>query len=111
MNIRPSAAIPFGHLASPSLIQAYTACRFSAVICQNGYLIIPGVLCLLRTIFILSGISKFQAVWIQKKILHSHDDKSFFISPRFCRSAYNHYFLKGIWNITQRTKFLRLLFL
>lgn len=38
------ASISFGHTASPKLTQTYTAFLFSTVICQKGYLIIPGVL-------------------------------------------------------------------
>ena len=45
-------------LCSPKLTQAYTAFGFSAVIRQNGYLIIPGVLCLLCTI--LPAIQSFK---------------------------------------------------
>ena len=41
-----------GQIACPLLTQAYVAVGFFAVICQNGYLIITGVLCLLRTIFL-----------------------------------------------------------
>lgn len=83
-------------------------CSLSAYITDREPLCFSSAL---FVIFMLFGISKFQAVRIQKKILHSHDDKTFFISPWFCRSVYNHYFLKRIWKITERTKFLRLLFL
>ena len=43
--------ISLGATACPRFTQAYTAFGFWYVIRPNGYLIIPGVFCLLRTIF------------------------------------------------------------
>lgn len=51
---------------------------------------IPAVLKLTFTICFL----KFQAICIQQKILHSHDDKSFIITPRLLSSIDNDNFLE-----------------
>ena len=53
---------------------------------------------------------KFQAIRIQQEILHSHDDKTFIISPRLLTAIYNDNLLKRVWYITQRIKLLSLLF-
>ena len=43
---------------------------------------------------------KFQAIRIQQEILHSHDDKTFIISPRLLTAIYNDNLLKRVWDIT-----------
>ena len=53
---------------------------------------------------------KFQTIRIQQEILHSHDDKTFIISPRLLTAIYNDNLLKRVWNIAQRIKLLSLLF-
>lgn len=52
----------------------------------------------------------FQAIRIQEEILHSHDDKTFIISPGLLTAIYNDNLLKRVRDITQRIELLRLLF-
>ena len=56
------------------------------------------------------GVLKLQTICIQKEILHSHDDKSFIISPRFFAAIYNDNLLERVRDITQRIELLSLFF-
>ena len=56
------------------------------------------------------GVLKLQTICVQKEILHSHDDKSFIISPWFFASIYNNNLFERVRDITQRIEFLSLFF-
>ena len=52
----------------------------------------------------------FQTITVQQKILHSHNDISLIIPPRFCGSIYDYYFLEGVGNVSKRIILLLLFF-
>ena len=54
--------------------------------------------------------SVFQAIRVQEEILHSHNDKTFIVSPGFLTAIYNDNLLKRIRDITQRIELLLLFF-